>query len=226
MTNHFLTHSADQVKKITIEWLFAGGLLFDLNRDAIGNEVLFSSNRRRADLLILSEHFHALEIKGELDRLDKLEYQVKDYCRVFDKVSVVITPKYKIETVLNAIPETVGIVRINENGVEVLKNAQVNETLDKFELLKFLPKSILNGLLPGNSRLYADELRDEISRQLCIAKIRETAYQYIRELYKESYQTFLRSIDEYPFFLDDITLLSYYPTDLTVPPRYASELVS
>lgn len=208
---------ADRIKKTMIEWLLGGGLGFDKKTDAIGNEVLFSSNRRRADLLILGDHFHALEIKGDLDSLSKLQTQITDYCLVYDKVSVVITPKYKIAKVMEKTPESVGIILVNGKDVVVHRKAKSNSQLDKFELLKFLPKSILNSLLPGKSRLYVDELRDEISKQLNVSKIREAAYQYLQTLYNESFQGFLRNVEKYQFLIDDIILLSNQPTVLNVP---------
>jgi len=55
---------AEYIKTRVIKWLLDGNLSFDITQDAIGAEVLFSDNRRSADLLILSQEFHALEIKG------------------------------------------------------------------------------------------------------------------------------------------------------------------
>ena len=64
---------AEYIKTRVIKWLLDGNLSFDASRDAIGAEVLFSANRRSADLLILSKEFHALEIKGYFDNPGKLK---------------------------------------------------------------------------------------------------------------------------------------------------------
>ena len=86
--------NAEYIKTKVIKWLLDGNLAFNDSRDAIGAEVLFSANKRRADLLILSQEFHALEIKGDFDDPRKLEGQLDDYHKTFDKVSVVTSPKH------------------------------------------------------------------------------------------------------------------------------------
>lgn len=206
--------SADEQKRKLIRWLLDGGLSFDPLRDAIGNEVLFSQARRRADLLILSDSFHAIEIKGDSDNLTKLPQQIVDYLATFDKVSVATTSKH-IHKIRKIIPASVGVLLIDTSSVEIVKNASLNRRLDKNSLLMFLDKrNLLRILRSKNRHLSVGEMRDMIAKKETIKTIREIAYMRLHGIYFKLFQRFFREIDGYPLLLDEIRSLS---ADIAAP---------
>ena len=212
MTSSILD-SEDRIKRDVFIWLLNGGMLFDPENDAIGSEVLFSPSWRRSDLLILSDDFHALEIKGDTDHLDKLPNQLEDYCKTFDKVSVVTTPKH-INRIHDTITKTVGLVLFEDKHFSVVRKPSRNRRLDKAYLLMFYTKKMLVDLLQlKGTQLYTGELRQMAAEKKSIATIREQAYLRLRNIYTELFQRFLKETGEYPIQIDEIRALSgKYPT--------------
>ena len=199
--------SADQIKKDIVVWLMRGGMSFNVRHDAIGNEVLFSQARRRADLLILSEEFHALEIKGNADHLTKLPDQLEDYRKTFDKVSVVVTKKH-LNKVERDVPKSVGIILIADDKITILRNACIKRKLDKASLLMFLNKNLLITLLGvKGSNLFTDELR-QLAMTKNLGVIRESAYRRLKGIYFKLFQRFTRETKGFPIQIDEIRSLS------------------
>jgi hypothetical protein len=206
--NQDFNHRSDTIKLKVIKWLLNGKMSFDLSVDAIGNEVLFSQARRRADLLILSKKFHALEIKGDSDNLVKLSEQLKDYQQTFDRVSVVTTKKHYAK-LFDIVPHNVGIMLIEDDKIRIKRKPIANKELDKLSLLTFLDKPHLVKLLSErNGVKYTDELRLLASKQILTKTIRETAYQRLKEKYLPLFQRFLKEFKDYPIQIDDIRSLS------------------
>lgn len=70
----------------------------------------------RVDICRINGSSYAYEIKTEYDTFDRLETQMRDYLKTFEKVYVIV-PKNRVEDVKNHIPEECGIIsyRIGEN---------------------------------------------------------------------------------------------------------------
>ena len=213
-----ILYSADEQKRKLIQWLLNGGFSFDPQYDAIGNEVLFSQARRRADLLVLSDSFHAIEIKGDSDNLTKLPEQLADYRITFDKVSVATTPKH-IRRVRKIIPASVGIILVEAPDIEIIRKASLNRRLDKNSLLMFLDKKNLLRLLTTKNRLLSvGEMRNMIAQKATTEMIRKVAYMRLHGIYSKLSQRFFSEIKGYPLLLDEIRSLSASvaaPTSLT-----------
>lgn len=185
-------NGAEYIKTRVIRWLLDGNLSFDPSRDAIGTEVLFSANRRSADLLILSKTFHALEIKGFLDDSRKLEGQLDDYHKTFDKISVITTPKH-LNEVKKIIKPYTGLILFDGETFKVRRLARQRKRLDKYSLLMFLNKNELNSLLKikNNNNLSTDEIRMLIAKKLTTKEIREAAYSSLKSRYDELFRLFM-----------------------------------
>jgi len=185
---------AEYIKTRVIKWLIDGNLSFDISQDAIGAEVLFSANRRRVDLLILSQEFHALEIKGYYDDPRKLEGQLDDYHKTFDKVSVITTPKH-LNRIYKIIKPYTGLILFDGETFKVkrLRLAKQRKRLDKYSLLMFLRKNELNSLskVKNSDSLSTDEIRKLITGKLTISEIRKVAYSSLRKRYDELFRLFL-----------------------------------
>jgi hypothetical protein len=183
---------AEYIKTKVIRWLLEGNLSFDISRDAIGAEVLFSANRRRVDLLILSQNFHALEIKGYRDDPRKLRKQLDDYHKTFDKVSVITIPKH-LNEINKIIRPYTGLILLDADTFKVKRLAMQRKKLDKYSLLMFLSKNELNSLskVKNSNDLSTDEIRMLIAKRLSTKEIREAAYSSLKSRYDELFRLFL-----------------------------------
>jgi len=183
---------AEKIKVRIIEWLLEGHLDFDIARDSIGLEVLFSRNRRRADMLIVSNEFHALEIKGDLDNLSKLPTQLNDYSNTFDKTSMVITTKH-LKNIRQLLPRYTGIVLFEKKSLQIIRKATLRKRLDKESLLMFMGKVQLGKLLniKNVAKYSTDELRFIASEKLSLLLIRHEAYSLLRGKHKKRFDLFL-----------------------------------
>ena len=185
-------NDAEYIKTKVIKWLLDGNLDFDDSQDAIGAEVLFSANKRRADLLILSQEFHALEIKGDYDNLGKLGEQLDDYHKTFDKVSVIITQKY-LNRIYKIIKPYTGLILSDGDTFKIKRLAKQQKRLDKYSLLIFLCKNELTNLskVKHHDRLSVNETRRLIANRLTTKAIREAAYSSLKSRYGELFKLFL-----------------------------------
>ncbi len=184
---------AEYIKTRVIKWLLDGNLSFDISQDAIGAEVLFSANRRRVDLLILSQKFHALEIKGYLDDPRKLKGQLDDYHKTFDKVSVITTPKH-LNEINKIIKPYTGLILFDGKSFKVKRLARQRKRLDKHSLLMFLNKNQLNSLLKvkNNNNISTDEVRILTAKKLSTKEIRKIAYSSLKSRYDELFRLFMK----------------------------------
>ena len=183
---------AEKMKVRIIEWLLEGHLGFDIARDSVGLEVLFSRNRRRADMLIVSNEFHALEIKGDLDNLSKLPDQLHDYSNTFDKTSMVITTKH-LKKIRQLLPRYTGIILFEKNSLRIIRKATLRKRLDKGSLLVFMGKVQLGKLLKIKdvAKYSTDELRFMASEKLSLLLIRPEAYDFLRRKHRKRFDLFL-----------------------------------
>lgn len=198
------TNDAEIIKRDLIRWLLAGGMGFQKSEDAIGNEVLFSRNWRRADLLLLSEEFHAIEIKSDVDSLSRLTEQLIDYHRVFDKVSVVTTSK-QLHGVQKSTTKKTGIILLDGDQPKIVRRAKLTKQLDKLELSRFLDKTTLIRMLGrGKRKMSTDELRHQIANRLNIKEIRRVAYEALRQRYRKLFELFLCDVGDRQFGEDEL----------------------
>lgn len=96
--------------------LVARQLMLELHQT--GEAVLLSEFRAYeslADLVILNGTSSVYEIKSELDNLSRLNKQLVDYLKVFDRVNVV-THQSCTEHLLPRLPREVGLIELNEHG--------------------------------------------------------------------------------------------------------------
>ena len=209
------SHRADYIKKQLLEWLLDGGFGFQPQSGVIGNEVLFSTNRRRCDLLVMDQFFHAFEIKGVADNLTKLPTQITDYQKTFDYVSIVTVSKHS-EKIIHTVPPSIGILIVEKEGVNVIRQPKQHKRLNKDSLLMFMKRNNILAFLrqqgiccpvPFNS-LTVYELRDFVARRCSATIIRESAYQMVKDAYTPLFRCFIQEIENYPILIDDIRLLS------------------
>ena len=189
--------NADYVKSKFIQWLLSGNEGFRKQRDIIALEVLFSPNHRRSDMLVLSNSLHAFEIKGDFDNLQKLGYQLLDYTKTFDRVSIVTTKRH-LKDVKKIISRQVGLILFTGETFQIKRKAIAQRRLDKVSLLTFLDKNIVKGLLKNDvpPKASTEEIRKMAASQLSYTSIRIAVRNHLRKRYKKLFQLFLKDIGD------------------------------
>jgi hypothetical protein len=157
----------------------------------------------KADVVIFNGTSHVYEIKTELDKLDRLPSQIKNYQKVFEYVNVVSVAS-KVDAIIEIVDESVGIIVLTDHytlktirkAKSGLKNLEHNDLFDllrKDEYLKIIKKFNVNIPELPNTKMYA----------ACKSLFQELPIQQIHEqmliLFKErknhkSLEIFLKNI--------------------------------
>ncbi|MFA6586300.1 MAG: sce7726 family protein [Candidatus Paceibacterota bacterium] len=130
-----------------------------------------SHGTARIDFAIINGVMHGYEIKSDRDTLDRLPEQMKQYNKVFDKMTLVVGKKHLYHAV-NTIPSWWGIilVKIEENKIifQTIREDEKNqEQIDvsiarllwREEALKILKeKNKAKGFLSKNRNMIYDKL--------------------------------------------------------------------
>ncbi len=179
-----MQYHAEKIKTYIINWLLDGGLGFNSETDSIGLEVKFSPKRRLADMMIISKNLHALEIKSENDNLTKIQDQIYDYRRTFEKVSVISTKKH-LKGIRKLVSPQVGIILFENKSLKIIRKPKNRKRLDKQSLLMFLNKQDLykNIKISDNFNYSTDELRLIAEKKLTLKKIEAMAKNKLRIKY-------------------------------------------
>jgi len=120
----------------------------------------------KADILILNGTSHIYEIKTELDSLERLDGQIKDYIRFSEFVSIVASEKH-IDKLLVRAPSSVGIICLTDkgrlknirkavSGKANLSRSLIFDSLQKNEYLQIINDSL--GITPdvSNTEMYTE----------------------------------------------------------------------
>lgn len=96
----------------------------------------------RVDFLTINGDTKSFEIKSELDNLQKLEKQIKDYQKVFDYNYIVIDEKH-YDKAMKLIPERYGVMVLHGNTLSEDRSATRNEILNPILQLSLFTKKEL-----------------------------------------------------------------------------------
>ncbi|MDR0820182.1 MAG: MmcB family DNA repair protein [Endomicrobium sp.] len=179
--------SANEIKIRSIDWLL------EENKNAIlSNELLFSKNKRRADIVMLLENqVISFEIKGDLDNVKNLQQQLKDYLRTFDKVNIICTNKL-FNRIYNLVPKRVGIVLFDKE-FKIIRSAKINKKLSKNSLIQFCKYNVLLKFLNKNQKhLSTEEMRIIVAKKLALNSVKELSYQSLTRKITPLYKIFLK----------------------------------
>lgn len=169
------------------------------------SEMVIGKADRRADLVIANGHLQAIEIKSDLDSLRRLEGQLSAYLTHFDKVTLVLSPKF-VEHALSHSPERVAVWEASESRsgttrLTVRRQGRLEPISDKWALCDFLLKAELVRMIKPRdpSAKIAELSRESLIKQAVahpLAVIRRNVLASIKERYRETFAQFLRSSDE------------------------------
>lgn len=146
----------------------------------------------RVDVAVVNGSLVGYEIKSERDTLVRLERQREAYDRVFDRVTLIVSPKHA-EKVACLVPSWWGITRAvlrdRETVLEEYRPAELNRDVDSLAVAQLLWRDETLALLASRgldrglrskprralwqalvAALAPDELADEVRRQLRIRR--------------------------------------------------------
>jgi hypothetical protein len=105
--------------------------------------------RAKADLVLINGQADVYEIKTDLDNLDKLQNQIREYYKAFDHVNVVTCKEKKDMLQELEIPSKVGIYVLSKsNRLKMIKESQEEKTyLEHKAIFKILRKQEYENIL-------------------------------------------------------------------------------
>jgi len=117
----------NSAKKKVYEWLIK-----KYKKDIIIPEI--SLNNRRADYIVFGDNIITIEIKSEIDTLERLESQLKEYSKFSNYIYIALHTN-KIQKIEKLdIKENIGIIDITDKKIKILKQPKkIKNTYIAFE---------------------------------------------------------------------------------------------
>lgn len=146
-----------EIREILISWLRASGNEMRIYQEkAIGNAI--------CDVLVVTDELIGYEIKSDSDTYTRLPRQIYAYNQFCDKNYIVIGKKH-LKSVEEKVPNSWGIICIDEVGINTLRTAKNNSQVSRRAQLSVLWKLELKNILMKNDMpLYAQKPKDYISK--------------------------------------------------------------
>lgn len=181
-------HIADDLKASFIDFV-----LNNFDSDVIiGHEVMYGSNGKIADIILLYKGFtYAVEIKSDNDTLYRLDSQINEYQKLFNYVIVVCGEKY-FKKLSSSLPKNVGLYLVtNSSNIKEHRRPSKKIRLDKEEMLYTIKTSYLSHIADfPTCKIGSDTLRLKFAKKR-ISCIQEILYEYWVARMKPSYENFL-----------------------------------
>lgn len=96
----------------------------------------FNIGKSIADFVLLNGEARVYEIKTELDNLEKLDKQIRDYCQFGDKVYIVTSSKHINKLIERYDDSSIGIIELTaRNALKTIKEATRNVASFNYEIL-------------------------------------------------------------------------------------------
>lgn len=171
----------------------------------IGVEVPFISMKRRVDVLLITQdkQLIAFEIKSDQDTLRRLNDQITDYRKTFDKLFVVTSNKYK--DICQSLHKTIGCIYYN-NNINITRDASTIKRLSKHNLSFFLQRNDFQKI-GYHQNLPILELRKKIVDSSTIQSLRNLAINSLLNRYSERFSLF-KTYKENKTTLQDLDYLT------------------
>lgn len=106
------------------------------------DELVLCHGKARADVAVINGSMIGYEIKSDRDTLRRLPNQIEAYNKIFDSITI-ITGESHLEEVKSVIPNWWGInvatpATNGEININTYRESKKNDTVEAFELIKFL----------------------------------------------------------------------------------------
>lgn len=183
-----LIHAADSLKAAFIDFVLDN---FD-ESVIIGNEVMYGSSGRFADMVLLYKGYtYAIEVKSDADSLYRIDGQLKEYQKQFNYVIVVCGQKYSRQLAEN-LPKGIGLFQVDtKTGVKRLRKATRQTRLDKDEMLLSIRSSYLTKQADfPTSNISTDAIRSRFAKKRTSC-VQEILYNYWISRMKPAFLNFM-----------------------------------
>ncbi|MFN1552095.1 sce7726 family protein [Vibrio natriegens] len=202
------------IKSLVLNYLIEKQIVS--SEDLIVNEFTYGSFSRRVDLaFIKNNEIYGIEIKSEFDTLNRLDGQVKEYLKVFDKVIVVAATKH-LEHALDLLPESVALWEFNGERLKVLRRGKKVKIRDKETFIDLMRVADLVKVSNGFGLRYEAKSRYELSKvvsNLPATKLRDAAFKALFHRYSDGVCLFFNRVKHRRVENSDLTILSLNKKD-------------
>ena len=131
-----------EIRKILVAYLQATNQEMRIYQEkSIGSSI--------CDVMVVTDRLIGYEIKSDSDNLLRLDNQIKAYNLFFDKNYIVVSERFSF-SVRDVVPETWGIIRIQNDSVVIEREAENNKEVSRYNQLSILWKIELKNLLIKN----------------------------------------------------------------------------
>ncbi|MCJ8350751.1 sce7726 family protein [Moritella sp.] len=197
------------IKSIVLNYLIEKQMIS--SNDLVINEFTYGNFSRRVDLaFIKNNEIYGIEIKSEFDTLNRLDGQVKEYLKVFDKVIVAVATKH-LEHALKLLPESVALWEFNGERLKVVRRGRKVKIRDKSTFIDVMRVADLIKVSNGFGLSYETKNRHELSKivsNLPVTKLREAAFKALFSRYSDGVRLFFSNVKHRRVENGDLTTLS------------------
>ena len=182
--------------------------------DVIINELTLSRFKRRADLVVANASgLHVYEIKSEADSLSRLEGQIEEYKKYFNKVTIVCHKRHTSK-VISMVSNDVAIWEFDAGKIKTVQRGKKQLITAPIDLLRLMNVATLKKLARANSLKSQELSRKELENALAkfpLKILREFARDSLANKYKRTSDLFWRHfLDKGSIQANDIRFLSPY----------------
>lgn len=198
---------ANELKVKFIEWLISKQKKEDY---VIGNEVLFSVDKCRADILLLKDNkMIAYEIKSDSDNFLDIDYQLNQYLSTFNYTYLVVTLKH-IKQLEYLKEYNIGLILYDKDKFKILKKPLLSQQIMKENLVEFIQKQSLKNLIKFSKcdNLSVFKYRKLVVEKCSKNKIQEQAYNTLKNRYSRLFKLFLLDTSRDNIMIEDLKTLT------------------
>jgi len=172
-----------------------------------GNEVIFGSKGRHADLLYLTNNIKAYEIKAQNDDFRNLKLQLSDYKKVFDFLYLIVTENHFTKA-KQTVRNNEGLVVITTKlEFEIYKEAKQIKKHNKDEILGTINASFLKDYFHLPTNFSASEARKYL-KQKSIEELEKVLFEFLCDKLTAKNSLFFSERGNTTHF-EDVGLLSF-----------------
>ncbi|MBP0726860.1 sce7726 family protein [Bacillus sp. RG28] len=160
----------NDIREILISELYSK-YINDTNTKIV-NEMGVLHGHSRVDVAVINGILHGYEIKSESDTLNRLPSQINDYCKVFDRMTIVVQRNY-LDKTKEIIPKWWGVILVTKNGGKLnlrqLRKGRLNPNIDPYALTHLLWREEALNILKEKDlhKGYLSKPRNIIYKRIC-----------------------------------------------------------
>lgn len=182
----------------------------------------FKVGKSIADIAVFNGESQAFEIKTDFDTPRRLEKQLTDYQKIFDKCYVVV-PKERVQDYIHKVDKRIGVMSLSKSHrgitIHTIREAIANETIDSDLLISCLRTKEYERVVKD----YYGSLPDVSSYEMydkCKESMRAIPNSVLKTVFRETMKkrkADIQSLADVPNELRQITLsLNLQPRDISV----------